>query len=485
MRRALVLLLALGLVAGLAAEAQTARNATTVSRLPACNLARQGWWMSVNDANPDCLTGSGTAGSGYAICQCDPVLGWLTYEPGDGYVEGATVGGGLELAGVNLGLLTSCANGQVLKWTAAGPSWGCADLSAGSGTVTSVAVTDSAGVSATVANSTTTPNLTFTLGAITPTSVAASSTVTGSNLSGTNTGDQTTITGNAGTATALAANGANCSAGSAGTGVDASGNAEGCFAPGTVTSVAASVPSWLSVAGSPVTGSGTLAITAATGLTSHRFIGTCDTATAFGPCAIVAADLPTIPYSQISGTPSAGIGGTAGTVDNRVSRADGTGGSTIQGSAIVIDDSGNLVMPTSARVYGLGSIDNNWRHEVSSSDGVSAGSPSSDYPSRSIATGFVQLFVHGPSPGQGFAISNGGLGPAEFEIGNGSTGTEALVNGKLTLGKSLRSTPLASPPEACASGTEGLLYYDTSHALCVCGASAWINLTPGDLGSCS
>lgn len=42
------------------------------------------------------------------------------------------------------------------------------------------------------------------LGAITPTSVAASGTVAGSNLSGTNTGDQTSVSGNAGTATALA-----------------------------------------------------------------------------------------------------------------------------------------------------------------------------------------------------------------------------------------------------------------------------------------
>ena len=41
---------------------------------------------------------------------------------------------------------------------------------------------------------------------------------------------QTTVTGNAGTATALAANGANCSSGSAPLGVDASGAAEGCFA---------------------------------------------------------------------------------------------------------------------------------------------------------------------------------------------------------------------------------------------------------------
>ena len=39
----------------------------------------------------------------------------------------------------------------------------------------------------------------------------------------------TTITGNAGTASALAANGSNCSSGQAALGVDASGNAEGCF----------------------------------------------------------------------------------------------------------------------------------------------------------------------------------------------------------------------------------------------------------------
>lgn len=59
--------------------------------------------------------------------------------------------------------------------------------------------------------------------------IVATGTVTGSNLSGTNTGDQTTITGNAGTATALAANGSNCSSGNAPLGVDASGVSEGCF----------------------------------------------------------------------------------------------------------------------------------------------------------------------------------------------------------------------------------------------------------------
>ncbi len=72
------------------------------------------------------------------------------------------------------------------------------------GTVSNVSVTTANGVSGTVATSTSTPAITLSLGAITPTSVAATGTVTGSNLSGTNTGDQTTITGNAGTATALA-----------------------------------------------------------------------------------------------------------------------------------------------------------------------------------------------------------------------------------------------------------------------------------------
>jgi hypothetical protein len=64
----------------------------------------------------------------------------------------------------------------------------------GTGTVTSVAVTTAGGISGTVATSTTTPNITLTLGAITPASVAATGTVTGSNLSGTNTGDNSANT---------------------------------------------------------------------------------------------------------------------------------------------------------------------------------------------------------------------------------------------------------------------------------------------------
>lgn len=66
----------------------------------------------------------------------------------------------------------------------------------GTGTVTDVSVVTANGISGSVADSTTTPAITLTLGDITPNSVAATGTVTGSNLSGTNTGDQTiTLTG--------------------------------------------------------------------------------------------------------------------------------------------------------------------------------------------------------------------------------------------------------------------------------------------------
>jgi hypothetical protein len=83
--------------------------------------------------------------------------------------------------------------GQVLTVSGGVPTWVTPAIA---GTVTSVSVTTANGVSGSVATSTTTPAITLTLGAITPTSVASVGTITGSNLSGTNTGDQTiTLTG--------------------------------------------------------------------------------------------------------------------------------------------------------------------------------------------------------------------------------------------------------------------------------------------------
>jgi YD repeat-containing protein len=63
----------------------------------------------------------------------------------------------------------------------------------GDGGVTSVSVVTANGISGTVANPTVMPAITLQLNNITPLSVAASGTIIGSNLSGTNTGDQTII----------------------------------------------------------------------------------------------------------------------------------------------------------------------------------------------------------------------------------------------------------------------------------------------------
>jgi len=66
------------------------------------------------------------------------------------------------------------------------------------GTVTNVSVANANGVSGTVATSTTTPVLTIDLGDIAPTSIAATGTISGTNISGSvsgaNTGDETAVT---------------------------------------------------------------------------------------------------------------------------------------------------------------------------------------------------------------------------------------------------------------------------------------------------
>lgn len=158
---------------------------------------------------------------------------------------------------------------------------------AGSGTVTSLSSGNLAPLFTTsVLNASTTPALSFAQ------STAAANTIFG-NLTGSSAAPSFSTT--VGTDTRVLTAGTVSGAGSA-LCVDANGGATtvGCGAggSGTVTSVAQTVPAWLAVAGSPVTTSGTLAISAASAQTSHQVIGTCGSATTFAPCALVAADLP-------------------------------------------------------------------------------------------------------------------------------------------------------------------------------------------------
>lgn len=66
---------------------------------------------------------------------------------------------------------------------------------------------------------------------------------------------------------------------------------------GTVTSVGASVPPWLAVTGSPVTTSGTLVISAASGQAAGRVVGTCGAGTSVSLCALTAGMVPTLNQS--------------------------------------------------------------------------------------------------------------------------------------------------------------------------------------------
>lgn len=152
---------------------------------------------------------------------------------------------------------------------------------------------------------------------------------------------------------------------------------------GTVTSVAQSAPSWLSVAGSPVTTSGTLALTAATGQTAHQVIGTCGTATSFTPCALVAGDIPTISLTAgISGILPAANGGTG--VNNTATLTLGSSNRNYAtlGTGIIKNTTttGAASIAAAADVYGL------WSGTCSSSTFL-RGDGSCQTPSGSGGTG--------------------------------------------------------------------------------------------------
>jgi hypothetical protein len=83
---------------------------------------------------------------------------------------------------------SAATNGMVLKSNGLGTTATSWVAATGTGTVTAIGVNPLNGISGTSSGGAT-PNLTISLGAITPASVAATGTLAGSNLSGTNTGD--------------------------------------------------------------------------------------------------------------------------------------------------------------------------------------------------------------------------------------------------------------------------------------------------------
>lgn len=272
-----------------------------------------------------------------------------------------TLAGVLNVANGGTGATTAAA---ALTSLGAYPASNPSGYTSNTGTVTSVSVTTANGVSGTVTNPTTTPAISLALGAITPTSVAASGAVTGSNLSGSNTGDQTiTLTGDvtgSGTGSFAATIGANkvtyakMQAASAvekligsnvsgtalteitlGTNLSMSGSTlNAAVASGSVTSVNADGgTTGFSFTGGPVTSSGTLSMTGTLAVGSGGTGATSATNARTNLGLAIGTDIPALDGTGATGTWNIDVLGSAGTITSTLPiNKGGTGATTAAGA---------------------------------------------------------------------------------------------------------------------------------------------------------
>lgn len=299
------------------------------------------------------------------------------------------------------------------------------------------------------------------------------------------------IGGNAGTATALAANGTNCSAGSYPLGVDASGNSESCTVAGTgtVTSVGLSDSnSTLTIGSTPVTTSGTITATlnlghsnawtalqsfanASTSLASHTgktWFGGTSTTTIDSIGSIVlpsAASLTLTGKADGCANFASGVLGSSGTACGTGSGGGGLASSTLSGAWTP----GNVAYVVSNAAVG--------------SVGTTTFTPNADF----STTGTIGAFVGGANSTLAFNLAATHVWTALQSFALSST-TLASVTSKLYVGGTATTT-IDSAGNTAVAGTlnvTGATTLATSLTGIVKAASgvisaAAVNLASGDV----
>jgi len=194
------------------------------------------------------------------------------------------------------------------------------------------------------------------------------------------------------------------------------------------------------------------------------------------------------------------LSGSTGATDNRLLRSDGVDGTVAQGSDVTVSDaSGGIVFLSvvgNALDIGTSSANNlrlvangSARWNIQQNDGSfqnSGGGAGMALIDNGVSSATSPIYTFVSDRGLGLARAASGDGRLVANnvsvLGFKQSGSQntATIYGALAL------TPQASPPLVCGgAGSEGMIYVDTSHALCYCNGTAWANLTPSDGGACS
>lgn len=256
---------------------------------------------------------------------------------------------------------------------------------------------------------------------------------------------------------------------------------------GTVTSVGLTMPSWLTVTGSPVTTSGAFAVAPTTAQTSHKVIGTCGTGTTFAPCSLVGGDLPLPTSSSLGGIES--LASTAHEWINAISTS-GVPSATQPACADLSTAAGGCSMSTTAGGDLSGTLPS--PTVTNGSHITNASIPNSGLANPSMTVGGASCTLGGscsPTGGAGFIQALTGPISANFtarnyNVGSGVTTTQVNISSPVTAITIHQQDPSNTKNLAALSKAEIAATFTTTIAVTIGGdmsagllSGLWLNDT--------